>query len=68
MIEFVEYRKIAFRGSVLQLGALKEEVIGAKSRIDPEEWQKQRVDPRKFTQFVTCQQVVAQTEIRLSGH
>jgi len=33
MIEFVEYTKVAFRGSVLQLGALKEEVIGAKGKV-----------------------------------
>jgi len=35
MIEFVEYRKIAFRGSVLQLGALKEEGIGVKAGLIP---------------------------------
>ena len=40
MIEFVEYTKMAFRVSVLQLGALKEEVIVAKEMFDPEKCQK----------------------------
>jgi len=33
MIEFVGYAKIAFRGSVFQLGALKEEGIVAKGKV-----------------------------------
>jgi len=45
MIEFVEYTKIAFRGSILQLGALKEEGIGAKARVDPEKCQKKIFAP-----------------------